>query len=260
MRFRHLLPLLVLAVGACADGPSQPTAISDRLANTGTEQNPTNSFLLCKSGSAASFSYSVAGRSAQQVDLADGECRYIHTWDGAPGEFQLVSVTELNAAGLDSIVKDSINDFDPIRLPTITGTATVTGIVYHSKGVVAHFYNSDTPPPSATQGCTPGYWKQPQHFDSWPAQFQPGMQFSSVFADAFPGKTLLNVLSAGGGGLNALGRHTVAALLNAGNAGVNSGLTTADVIAAFNAAYASGSYESQKNVFERLNELGCPLN
>ena len=35
------------------------------------------------------------------------------------------------------------------------------------------------------------------------------------FDDAFPGMTLLEVLSQGGGGLNALGRHTVAALLNA---------------------------------------------
>lgn len=116
------------------------------------------------------------------------------------------------------------------------------------------------PPPPATQGCTPGYWKQSQHFDSWPAAYTPNMSFDAVFADAFPGMTLLQVVGQGGGGLKALGRHTVAALLNAGNADVQNGLTTTQVIAAFNAAFASGDYETQKNIFEGLNELGCPLN
>ncbi len=61
------------------------------------------------------------------------------------------------------------------------------------------------------EGCTPGYWKQSQHFDSWTG-YSPSTQFSAVFENAFPGKTLLQVLEQGGGGLNALGRHTVAAL------------------------------------------------
>ncbi len=40
-------------------------------------------------------------------------------------------------------------------------------------------------------------------------------QFSDHFDYAFPGMTLLDVLWQGGGGLKALGRHTVAALLHA---------------------------------------------
>ena len=67
----------------------------------------------------------------------------------------------------------------------------------------------------------------------------------------------------GGGGINALGRHAVAALLNASSAGGNSDLTTAQVIAQFNAAYASGNasrIEQTKNQFAFLNEQGCPLN
>jgi hypothetical protein len=46
-----------------------------------------------------------------------------------------------------------------------------------------------------------------------PAPYAPSTPFSAVFDDAFPGKTLLQVLQQGEGGLTALGRHTVAALV-----------------------------------------------
>jgi hypothetical protein len=123
------------------------------------------------------------------------------------------------------------------------------------------FKQVELPPPGG-QGCTPGYWRQEQHFDSWTG-YTPGQAFSSVFANAFPGKTLLEVVWQGGGGIKALGRHAVAALLNASSAGVDSDLTTAQVIAQFNAAYASGDanlIEQTKNQFAFLNEQGCPLN
>lgn len=113
------------------------------------------------------------------------------------------------------------------------------------------------------EGCTPGYWKQPHHFDSWTAPYTPNTQFSAVFANAFPGMTLLQVLSQGGGGIKALGRHTVAALLNSASAGVDYDYTTATVIAQFNATHASGSASNISNLhtlFAMLNEQGCPLN
>ena len=71
------------------------------------------------------------------------------------------------------------------------------------------------------------------------------------------------MLSQGGGGLNALGRQTVSALLNAASPGVSFELTTAQVISKFNAAYASGVYEPTKNEFEALTDVNgriCPLN
>ena len=71
--------------------------------------------------------------------------------------------------------------------------------------------------------------------------------------------TLLEALSTGGGGVNALLRHAVAALLNASNPDVDSDFTVAQVIAATNAALASGDYEAQKNIFAAANEQGCPL-
>jgi hypothetical protein len=57
-----------------------------------------------------------------------------------------------------------------------------------------------------------------------------------------------------------LGRMAVAALLNAASAGVDFDLTTAEVIAAFNAAWASGDYNTTKDMLDKLNNQGCPLN
>lgn len=112
------------------------------------------------------------------------------------------------------------------------------------------------------QGCTPGYWKQSQHFDSYPAPYTPQTLFSDVFADAFPGMTLLQVLNQGGGGLRALGRHTVAALLNAASGNVAYDRSVDSIIESFNAAYAGtrDAQEHLKNVLEHFNEQGCPLN
>ena len=112
------------------------------------------------------------------------------------------------------------------------------------------------------EGCTPGYWKQDQHFDSWPAPYTPDMLFSDVFEDAFPGMTLVEVASTGGGGLDALGRHVVAALLNSASDGVSYDLTTDEVIDMFNDVYPSSEedYETLKDIFAGYNEQNCPLN
>ncbi len=118
------------------------------------------------------------------------------------------------------------------------------------------------------EGCTPGYWKQPHHFDDWPAPYTPGTLFSAVFDNAFPGKTLLTVLSQPGSAppgpnqLNALGRHTVAALLNGASDDVNYPFTDAEVIAQFNLTYpgSDDDYVALKNVFADANEAGCPFN
>jgi len=109
------------------------------------------------------------------------------------------------------------------------------------------------------EGCTPGYWKQRQHFGNWTAPYAPNTKFDAVFADAFGEMTLLQVLWQGGGGLKALGRHAVAALLNAASADVEYDMSVEDVIAAFNEAYASGDYEGAKMELEDFNEQGCPL-
>lgn len=110
-----------------------------------------------------------------------------------------------------------------------------------------------------TEGCTPGYWKQVQHFDSWCTEYSPSDDFETVFGvDASFTVTLLDALKQGGGGEKALARHAVAALLNGCYA--LDYYTPAQVIDMVQDSYASTDFESFKNVFEAENELGCPLN
>jgi hypothetical protein len=117
------------------------------------------------------------------------------------------------------------------------------------------------PPPGGGQGCTPGYWRQSQHYDSW-VGFVPAQNFEAVFGvDASFNPTSLGfAVQLGGGGELALARHAVAALLNASNSGVSYMYSTAQVIAMVQQAYATGNFQTIKNLFEAQNEMGCPLN
>jgi uncharacterized repeat protein (TIGR01451 family) len=157
---------------------------------------------------------------------------------------------------------------DPLVTVGYTNTAFVAGVGIASDTTV----EADDPatlelePALGGQGCTPGYWKQKQHFDSWVGYVPDGDDatlFVDVFGvDAFPDMTLLDVLKQGGGGLKALGRHTVAALLNAAS-GIDYDIVTPEqVIAQFNAVYPSTKavYEAKKDDFADFNEQGCPLN
>lgn len=111
------------------------------------------------------------------------------------------------------------------------------------------------------EGCTPGYWKQPHHVDSWQGH-DPSDLYSDVFGVG-PSITLLEALKTGGGGESALLRHSVAALLNAANAGVSYDLGEGAIIAAVQAAYADGSksaFNATKDELETFNQQNCPLN
>ena len=114
---------------------------------------------------------------------------------------------------------------------------------------------------SACDGCTPGYWKT--HPESWAdAGYAPGQDFDAVFGvDAFdPDVTLIQAADLGGGGLAALARHAVAALLSAGDPDVEFQLTEAEVVGLVQSALApGGDVEGTKNFLAMLNELGCPL-
>ena len=112
-------------------------------------------------------------------------------------------------------------------------------------------------------GCTPGYWKAPQHFDSWPAAFDPTTPPSEYFDDIFgvgPHITLLQALKMNGGGENALLRHATAALLDAASPDVVYPYTVAEVIARVHSAYQDGDFELYKNQLAFANEGLCPLN
>lgn len=119
------------------------------------------------------------------------------------------------------------------------------------------------PPPDKGEagGCTPGYWKQKHHFDSWQG-FVPTDNFETVFGvDAsFNPTSLLDALTLGGGGEKALARHAVAALLNASHSEFTYAYTAADIISGVQAAYASKNFEPFKDLLDRANNTGCPLN
>lgn len=111
-----------------------------------------------------------------------------------------------------------------------------------------------------SQGCSPGYWKQPQHFGSYPTEMgiYPNTLFVDVFGeDAFPGMTLLQVLSQGGGGLNALGRQIVSAYLNAASI-ENYPYDPDEVAADFRDVYPGGNYSALMEKYEDLQDP-CPL-
>jgi hypothetical protein len=126
------------------------------------------------------------------------------------------------------------------------------------------------PPPEGGEGCTPGYWKNHAGLlknngkyqnDSWTGTgYATTDMYDTVFgvSSSFGG-TLIEAAQRGGGGENALGRHAVAALLNAASS-VDYLYTTADVIAMVQAAYASGDFEGAKDDLAYENEMGCPLN
>lgn len=257
----------LLLVGCDAQDPSAPTVGLIRPASVGGVPTAERNFVyLCKDGTDATFDYSVGG-TPSTISIVNGDCQLIANYAG--GFRQAVNVTELIPANtvLDSLTLSEIygRTDDPVGTTTnttFTGTASVSTWVGLEWGAVITYYNRfvPPPPPGGGEGCTPGYWKQSQHFDSWTAPYTPTTLFSDVFENAFPGKTLLAVASNGGGGLNALGRHTVAALLNGASGGVDYDQSAQAVIDAFNAVFPGGDYEGQKNIFAAFNEQGCPLN
>ncbi|HUT92893.1 MAG TPA: SdrD B-like domain-containing protein [Thermoguttaceae bacterium] len=110
------------------------------------------------------------------------------------------------------------------------------------------------------EGLTPGYWKQSQHFDDWTDPYDPEDNYNDTFGVSDdPDLTLLGALERGGGEENALGRHAVAALLNAAHPGIDYAFTTAEIISMVQSAYATGEFEAIKDQFEAENELEADL-
>jgi hypothetical protein len=117
----------------------------------------------------------------------------------------------------------------------------------------------EPPPPPNGEGCTPGYWKQKQHFDSWSVN-PPGESFSTVFGVDYD-MTLLEALKTGGGGEKALGRHATAAYLNALSPDVAYYYSVGEIINIVQGAYATGEFETAKDLLEAQNDpTFCPLN
>ena len=152
------------------------------------------------------------------------------------GQFKNIGVvtgTPVDAAGAP--VGDPVTDADPAHWLVGGG--------------------GEDPPPTGGQGLTPGFWKQPQHFQFW-AGVKPSDSINDIFGVDDPdAPTLLEALRRGGGGHKALGRHAVAALLNAANPDVAYAFTEDEIIAMVRSAYATGDYDPVKDRLAQQNEL-----
>ncbi len=107
-------------------------------------------------------------------------------------------------------------------------------------------------------GCTPGYWKQDQHFDSW-ITYSPEQFFDEVFGVG-PHVTLLDAMWTGGGGQNVILRHAPAALMNTQDDNVNYEFTADEVIQMVQDAFANETFEELEAILVGANEQICPLN
>ena len=146
----------------------------------------------------------------------------------------------------------------PTPTPTKTPTPTPTPSKTPTPTPTPSKTPTPTPTPSGGEGCTPGYWRQEHHFDSW-VGYSPDDIYNDIFMVDGSFGTLLDAVWARGGGENALARHAVAALLNAASPNVDYAYSTGQVIDLVQDAYANGTFESVKNQFEAENEAGCPL-
>jgi len=282
-----LVPMACLLAAACDDTSSTaldappPAAAFIPGGTLVTITDPSQlgeKYVICKYGPDSQFNVYDNGTLLGTVTVADGECRTVFQ---SGGETLTISSEEIAQGGvtLDAVFKTQLtcglglgDNCDPANFPNVTGPTLVTDpvsgfvggtgpsgdrSVWGLSGVLAEYFNSR----GEGEGCTPGFWKQPHHFDSWPAPYAPNQLFSTYFENAYPGMTLLQVLTLKGNttGLEALGRHTVAALLN--SASVGFGMTTQEVIDAFNAVFpgTKAQYNTLKNTFAALNESVCPL-
>jgi hypothetical protein len=273
MSFRTTKYVVALALattaavaGACSDtAPTQSSVVkAPRLnLNTGT---PGKKLVLCKQGAAGTFTATLEANALGSLAVTNpftvnaGQC--VDVWVGrADGigsccePVDGVTITETSAIPV-SISYQSAPEEN--CFVTASGPNFISFEINTYNGCVVTFVNEPPPPPPG-DGCTPGFWKN--SVGSWPAGYLPGADFDATFGvNLFsPNISLLSALGLGSGSKNALARHAVAALLNAASDNVDYGMSTAQVIAAVQAAAASGDFESAKNVFEGLNELDCSV-
>jgi hypothetical protein len=269
---------------ACSDNPSGPNGSNhpNFVAadfGAGNQQPNLEEIEVCKHGSSASIKVDMTqniGPSTVTHVFADGDCEVLGQFDGNhPAD---ISANELVAnlpPGIQfdhltyTVIHGTLGGPTTTDAPVTSNTNSFTanGADNHI-GFLVEFFNTEVP---GGQGCTPGYWKVSQHWDSW-VGFTTSQTLESVFdvpdGLGYDNVTLVAALSFQGGpgvsgGAQILLRAGVAALLNASNPNVNYPLTTQQVIDAVNAALASNDRATELTLASSLdadNNLGCPLN
>lgn len=184
------------------------------------------------------------------------------------------------AVGKDGVTSDSRRRFTKTGLGAGAVIATlvsqpVLGAVPYNCTISGHAsgnVSTHGPEVSCAIGLSHGYWKTHTDKGDWPAPFVPSQLFKDAGAansllDA-PGittdKTMLDVLDLPKGGMSALAREVVCALLNAQRFGSNFPLNMAQIQQIWNEvvntehyqvnASVSWSVEEVKNYLESLHK------
>ncbi|WP_435526268.1 DUF7507 domain-containing protein [Microbacterium elymi] len=229
--------------------PWHPTSIEDADTQPAKEllvgTTAVWTYLVTNTGSLAVMFASLRDDNGTPADTSDdfAPAPVLVTWAGA----------QYNAGDLDHDGLMDVGETWLFRATTVVGVgayrntaaAVVTEPVTHQAATgsdVAGYYGN-----GFGEGLTPGYWKN--HTALWPAQsdgtliFSPDQLLTSVFTgvpDAMAGQTLLDALSAGGGGVIALFRAAVSALLATTSQYISYPQSSAWVIATVDAALTSG--------------------
>nr|WP_229734117.1 T9SS type A sorting domain-containing protein [Flavobacterium orientale] len=212
---------------------------------SGNASSTTATFTINTVGINVSVPANVSPDCDADLDVAFAQWIASFSYDGGCGE--------LTATDLTGFV-----------LPEPGQTITVTFVVTDECGSTETRVVTFTTP-ECFDGCTIGYWKN--HTDRWCATYSTTTLYGSVFVNAPNGlanKTLLQVVNLGGGGVNNLGRQSVAALLNACHADINYPTpysTVQSIINAVNAAFIAGGNAPGQlaSQLDQLNNTGCPL-
>lgn len=178
---------------------------------------------------------------------------YTTTGDAVPFVYGGVNTLRIVVHNAEFKQGCAVRTDDP-RCPSATGLDLLAELRYGLRG---------------DEGCTPGYWKQSQHFDSWTAPYDPTDLITSLFPAAGTGtSTLLDALQ-GGGGSGVAGakkillRAAVAAVLNAASSNVDYTMSVGDIQTAVHVALTSNDRDKMLELAAKLdadNNLGCPLN
>lgn len=213
------------------------------------------------------------GSDPDDSDNAGAELRFDFTGFG-PGSFTIVGLTILDidddespGANIKVYAFYPGGSFEQFDIPDI-GDGNAEFVPIGAEGVsylIVHLHGSgavdnltlSAEDPRDPQGCTPGYWRQPHHYDSWEGHL-PSDLYSSVFGVG-PDTALGQTIKARGGGVNAFLLASTAALLNAAHSELAYAYTSAELSAIVTAAFESGDF-SMAETLDDANNAGCTLN
>jgi len=285
MRFnlpRSLVATAALALAACAGSEVLPTAVGGSIANAVGDTNNDFDVSAGVVNVCAFFGDQLGPGGTFRASSSAGENvisgnfnitpmpHCVEVWNASHDGTVSVAASFVAAStgyALDRLTVATGDGSGDLAFEDQYGVTSATVNVNRAQGGFIWFKFKTAASPIG-EGCRPVYWDNKQIRKRWPAPYTPKTRFNAVFANAFPGLTLGEVLDLRGGGYAGLGRHAVAALLNAASDGVNYDYTPEQVITAFDNAVRAPKFPvrrfrkqlmDQKNVFEFLNRQGCPL-